>query len=51
MGGGRAKFMPNNVQDPEYTAQNGSRKDGRNLVQVPIMLCNLLKHFHSMEMD
>jgi alkaline phosphatase len=30
LGGGRAKFLPNNMQDPEYGI-NGKRKDGRDL--------------------
>ena len=33
MGGGRAKFLPNTVLDPEYPAQKGSRTDGRDLTK------------------
>jgi hypothetical protein len=36
MGGGRAKFLPNNFTDFEYPSKTGSRQDGRNLVQVPM---------------
>lgn len=31
LGGGRANFLPDTVTDPEYAAQKGRRKDGRNL--------------------
>jgi len=31
LGGGRANFLPDTVTDPEYPAQRGRRKDGRNL--------------------
>ena len=31
LGGGRAKFLPNSVNDPEYTEIKGERLDGRNL--------------------
>ncbi|WP_370337942.1 alkaline phosphatase [Parvularcula marina] len=31
LGGGREKFMPSDVADPEYPDENGERKDGRNL--------------------
>ncbi len=30
--GGRAMFLPNAVNDPEYTFRNGQRIDGRNLI-------------------
>jgi alkaline phosphatase len=30
-GGGRSKFLPNNVADPEYPNRKGERLDGRNL--------------------
>ncbi|MCX8049139.1 MAG: alkaline phosphatase [Methylohalobius sp.] len=33
LGGGRQKFLPNQVHDPEYPNQSGSRQDGRNLLQ------------------
>lgn len=32
MGGGRTKFLPQSVNDPEYPEIKGERKDGRNLV-------------------
>lgn len=32
MGGGRTKFLPQSVNDPEYPEMTGERKDGRNLV-------------------
>lgn len=32
LGGGRSKFLPNTVVDPEYSGQTGERKDARNLV-------------------
>jgi alkaline phosphatase len=32
LGGGRAKFLPEAVADPEYPKKRGERKDGRNLV-------------------
>ena len=32
LGGGRGKFLPRTVADPEYTNQVGERGDGRNLV-------------------
>ncbi|XP_068755038.1 alkaline phosphatase-like [Montipora capricornis] len=31
--GGREKFMPNKVTDPEYPDKKGGREDGRNLIQ------------------
>lgn len=31
-GGGREKFLPETVTDPEYGDQHGERKDGRNLI-------------------
>lgn len=31
MGGGRDRFMPNTMADPEYTTKKGKRKDGRDL--------------------
>ena len=34
LGGGREHFLPSNVPDPEYPEQNGTRKDGVNLIQV-----------------
>ncbi|MGB4990364.1 MAG: alkaline phosphatase [Pyrinomonadaceae bacterium] len=30
-GGGRTKFLPNSLNDPEYPTQKGERKDGRDL--------------------
>jgi alkaline phosphatase len=33
LGGGRTKFMPNNMQDPEYPDKKGERTDGRALIQ------------------
>jgi len=32
LGGGRSKFMPNNLQDPEYPNKKGERTDGRMLI-------------------
>ena len=32
LGGGRTKFLPNTVSDPEDTSRKGERVDGRNLV-------------------
>lgn len=32
LGGGRAKFMPKTIQDPEYPDKFGERLDGRNLI-------------------
>jgi alkaline phosphatase len=32
-GGGRAKFYPDSVEDPEYPGAKGCRKDGRNLIE------------------
>lgn len=32
LGGGRAAFLPDTAQDPEYPERTGSRKDGRDLV-------------------
>lgn len=32
LGGGRSKFLPNTVIDPEDTSKRGERSDGRNLV-------------------
>ena len=32
-GGGRSKFLPNSVFDPEYSARRGERLDGRDLSQ------------------
>jgi alkaline phosphatase len=32
LGGGRTKFLPENVSDPEYPKKHGERKDGRNLI-------------------
>ncbi|PJK02527.1 alkaline phosphatase [Lysobacteraceae bacterium NML75-0749] len=34
LGGGRSYFLPQTQTDPEYPAQKGRRKDGRNLVQT-----------------
>ena len=34
LGGGRRKFLPDNVTDPEYPNMTGVRTDGRNLIQV-----------------
>ncbi len=31
LGGGRTKFLPNDMNDPEYTDRKGERLDGRNL--------------------
>lgn len=31
-GGGRTKFMPNTLSDPEYPKKFGERRDGRNLI-------------------
>lgn len=31
LGGGREKFLPHTMQDPEYKAVTGQRRDGRNL--------------------
>lgn len=33
MGGGRTKFLPNTVADPEYSDKKGERLDGRNIPQ------------------
>jgi alkaline phosphatase len=33
LGGGRTKFIPNTMVDPEYTNKTGERTDGRNLVE------------------
>jgi len=33
LGGGRAKFMPNTLSDPEYADKKGERTDERNLIQ------------------
>src|SRR5262249_18757173 len=30
-GGGRSKFLPNNIVDPQYSNRKGERLDGRNL--------------------
>jgi alkaline phosphatase len=32
LGGGRTKFLPENIADPEYPKKHGERKDGRNLI-------------------
>lgn len=32
-GGGRSKFLPSTVSDPEYTDKKGDRSDGRDLTQ------------------
>ncbi len=32
LGGGRTKFMPNTMTDPEYANKTGERRDGRNLI-------------------
>jgi alkaline phosphatase len=32
MGGGRSKFLPNTITDPEYANQKGERQDGRHLI-------------------
>ena len=34
MGGGRDRFLPVTVVDPEYPGKTGKRKDGRNLVEA-----------------
>ncbi|XP_013407398.1 alkaline phosphatase [Lingula anatina] len=33
LGGGRSKFLPNTTADPEWPGKNGSRVDGRNLIE------------------
>ena len=33
LGGGREKFLPSNVRDPEYTNRFGKREDGKNLIE------------------
>ena len=33
-GGGRSKFLPKNMTDPELTGEYGKRTDGRNLIRV-----------------
>lgn len=33
LGGGRGKFLPREMPDPEYPAKAGERRDGRNLAQ------------------
>ncbi len=33
LGGGRTKFMPNTMSDPEYADKKGERTDGRNLIE------------------
>jgi len=33
LGGGRSGFLPETMADPEYPAQKGRRKDGRNLAE------------------
>ncbi len=33
MGGGRTKFLPNTLNDPEYTDKKGERLDGKNLTE------------------
>ncbi len=33
LGGGRAAFVPTDVEDPEYPARNGQRSDGVNLIE------------------
>ncbi|WP_230346964.1 alkaline phosphatase [Methylobacillus methanolivorans] len=33
LGGGRSRFLPNTVDDPENAGRKGDRRDGRNLVQ------------------
>lgn len=33
LGGGRTKFLPNTVNDPEYPTRKGERLDGRDLTQ------------------
>ncbi len=33
LGGGRKKFLPENMTDPEYPGKNGERTDGRNLIK------------------
>lgn len=32
LGGGRKYMFPSDTPDPEYPKENGTRKDGRNLV-------------------
>jgi alkaline phosphatase len=34
MGGGRDRFLPDTVADPEYPERKGSRRDGRNLTDA-----------------
>lgn len=34
MGGGRSRFLPETVADPEYPDKKGARKDGKNLVEA-----------------
>ena len=41
LGGGRENFFPNTLPDTEYPDENGSRGDGRNLVQVYIPISHV----------
>lgn len=34
LGGGRAPFLPNDNEDPEYPGAHGARRDGRNLLDA-----------------
>ena len=34
LGGGRARFLPEDLADPEYPGRSGLRRDGRNLVEA-----------------
>ena len=34
MGGGRSRFLPESVVDPEHPDKKGTRKDGKNLIEA-----------------
>ena len=45
LGGGRSKFMPSSMADPEYPEKRGDREDGRNLFEV----CFLVTIFNMLD--
>ena len=49
LGGGRAQFLPIDSEDPEYPERNGTRTDGRNLIDEWAVLGTERKYVWNLE--
>ena len=49
LGGGRAQFLPIDSEDPEYPERNGTRTDGRNLIDEWAIQSNERKYVWNLE--